>query len=296
MRVLITGGTGLLGKALIDNSNNQIEIIATYVGKYNMQDNDQVKYLQLDVRDKSGYINLFKNIKPDITVHTAGIGSPDFAEKNRELVWDINLNGTQNILDMCEKFDSKFIFISSNGIYDGQNAPYSEEDKAEPVNYYGEVKLKGEEITKKAKIPFVIVRPILMYGWHYPFERSNIVTQSILKLQNQEIIHAYDDVYIKPLLNYSCATAIWKTINENNFGVFNIAGADRVSIHQLVTKAAEIFNLNKALVIPVQQGYFNELAKRPCDTSFKTDKMEKILGVKPLTLEDGLITMRETQQ
>ena len=60
MRVLITGGSGLLGKALID-SNHHYEILATYVGNYNMQDNDQVKYLQLDVRDKSGYINLFKN-------------------------------------------------------------------------------------------------------------------------------------------------------------------------------------------------------------------------------------------
>ncbi len=60
MRVLVTGGTGLLGKALIDNSNNRIEIIATYVGNYTMQDNNQVKYFQLDVRDKSGHINLFK--------------------------------------------------------------------------------------------------------------------------------------------------------------------------------------------------------------------------------------------
>jgi dTDP-4-dehydrorhamnose reductase len=293
MRVLVTGGTGLLGKALSDTCDNQIEITATYVGNYNMRDSDKVKYLQLDVRDKYGYTELFKNFKPDITIHAAGIGSPDFAENNRELVRDINLNGTRNILDMCNKFDSKFVFISSNGIFDGNNAPYSEEDKAEPVNYYGEVKLEGEEITKKTKIPFVIVRPILMYGWQYPFERANIVTQSLSSLQNQEIVHAYDDVYSKPLLNYSCANAIWKIIHENKLGVYNIAGADRVNVYQLITKAAEIFNLNKSLIIPVQQGYFNELTKRPCDTSFNTDKMEKELGIKPLSLDEGLSLMKQ---
>jgi len=292
MRVLITGGTGLLGKALLYDCNNQIEIIATYVGNYSMQDSGQIKYLQLDVRDKAGYMDLFKKFRPDTTVHTAGIGSPDFAENNRELVRDINLNGTGNILDMCNKFNSKFIFISSNGIYDGQKAPYSEEDNAEPVNYYGEVKLQGEEITKKAKVPFAIVRPILMYGWQYPFERSNIVTQSILKLQNQEVVHAYDDVYAKPLLNHSCAKAVWKIIEENKYGVYNIAGADRVNIYQLITKTAEIFNLNKSLILPVQQGYFNELTKRPRDTSFKTDRMEKELGIEPLALDEGLSMMK----
>jgi dTDP-4-dehydrorhamnose reductase len=285
MRVLMTGGTGLLGKALSYSCDNQTEITATYIGNYNMEDSEKVKYLQLDVRDKDGYTDLFKNFKPDITIHAAGIGSPDFAENNRELVRDINL-------DMCNKYDSKFVFISSNGIFDGNNAPYSEEDKAEPVNYYGEVKLEGEEITKKTRIPFVIVRPILMYGWQYPFERANIVTQSLSKLQNQEMVHAYNDVYAQPLLNYSCAKAIWKIIRENKVGVYNIAGAERVNIYQLITKVAEVFNLDKRLIIPVQQGYFNELAKRPPDTSFNTDKMEKELGLKPLSLDEGLSLMK----
>jgi dTDP-4-dehydrorhamnose reductase len=296
MKVLITGGTGLLGKALLESCISQIEIIATYVGNYCMQDNDHVKYFKLDIRDKNGYINLFKDYKPEVTIHTAGIGSPDFAEQNRTLVSEINLNGTKNIIENCERNNSKLIFISSNGIYDGRNAPYAEEDKAEPVNYYGTIKLKGEEITKKAKIPLVIVRPILMYGWHYPFERSNIVTQSISKLQKGEIVYAYEDVYVNPLLNFSCATSIWKIVNENKIGDYNIGGADRVSIHQLVSKVAEIFNLNKALVAPVRQGYFNELVERPQDTSLKTDKMEKELGIKPLTLDDGLRFMRERQK
>jgi len=296
MKVLITGGTGLLGKALLESCSSRIEIIATYFGNYCMQDNDQVKYVKLDIRDKNGYINLFKDYKPEMTVHTAGIGSPDFAEKNKELVSQINLGGTKSIIENCERFNSKFIFISSNGIYDGRNAPYAEEDKAEPVNYYGIIKLKGEEITKKATIPAIIVRPILMYGWHYLFERSNIMTQSISKLQKGEIVYAYDDVYVNPLLNINCAASIWKIVNENKIGDYNIGGADRVSIHQFVSKAAKIFNLNEALVVPVQQGFFNELVERPRDTSLKTAKMENELGIKPLTLDDGLIFVRETQK
>lgn len=292
MKVLITGSTGLLGKSLIEKCANDIEILATYVGTYQMEENKRVRYFNLDIRDKGGYRNLFEKSRPDVTVHLAGIGSPDFAENNRELVKDINLNGTKNIIQLCEEFNSKFIFVSSNGIYDGDKAPYSEEDNAEPINYYGEIKLKGEEVTRKANVPFSIVRPILMYGWQYPFERSNIVTHSIVKLINNESVHVYNDVYVMPLLNHSCAKAIWKVIIEDKYGVYNIAGADRVSIYELIIKVAEIFKLDKTLVFPVQQGFFNELTKRPRDTSFKTDKMEKELGIRPLPLEEGLLFMK----
>ena len=292
MRVLITGASGLLGKALVEN-NKQHEIIATYVGNYTMQDHGCLQYFKLDIRDRFGYAKLFKQYQPQVTIHTAGIGSPDFAEQNKALVSDINLNGTKNIAENCERFNSKLIFISSNGIYDGHQAPYGENDRAEPVNYYGVIKLKGEEAIKETRIPHAIVRPILMYGWNYPFERANIVTQSILKLQQSEKVYAYDDVYVNPLFNNSCAEVIWKMINDDKICDYNIGGADRVSIYQLIYKMAEIFNLNKSLAVPVEQGYFNELVARPRDTTLKTAKMEKELGIKPLPLDEGLTLMRD---
>ena len=295
MKILITGGTGLLGKALIENRNNNDEIISTYIGRYTVDDCEGVRYFKLDIRDLEKHIQIFRDFKPEIVIHTASIGSPDYAEKHRKETKDVNIIGTQTILSICEQFHARFVYISSNGIYDGEKAPYGEESYAEPINYYGEVKLQAETITKRAKTQHSIVRPILMYGWNYPFERSNIVTQTIMKLQMGEAMYAYDDVYANPLFNNSCAMAIWEIIKKDKYDVFNIAGAERVSIYQLLKKVAEIFTLDKNLIKPVQQGFFNELVKRPRDTSLKTDKMEKILGIKPLKLEDGLIVMRETQ-
>jgi dTDP-4-dehydrorhamnose reductase len=296
MRILITGGTGLLGKALIENRSNNHEIMAIYLGNYTIENCEGVKYLQLDIRDLEGCIRIFRDFKPEIVIHTASIGSPDYAEKNRKETKDVNVMGTQNILSICEQFGAKFIYISSNGIYDGERAPYGEESNAEPINYYGEVKLQAETVTKQAKIQHALVRPILMYGWNHLFERSNIVTQAILKLQKNELMHAYDDVYVNPLFNYSCATAIWTIIKREKYDVFNIAGAERVSIYQLLGKVAEIFNLDGNLIKPVQQGFFNELVKRPKDTSFKTEKMEKELDLKPLSLDEGLRLMKELKK
>lgn len=296
MKILITGGTGLLGKALIETVDSNYEIVATYLGNYDVEDTHQVKYTKLDTRDKAGYEYLFRDFKPKVVIHTASIGSPDYAEKNKELTWEVNVGGTQNILFICERFDAKFIYISSNGIYDGTKAPYGEKDEAKPINYYGQTKLEGERIVQKARIPYAMVRPILMYGWPHSFERGNIVTFALSKLEQCEVVNAYGDVYLNPLFNHSCAEAIWKIVKEEKYDVFNIAGAERVTIYKLIQEAAYVFKLNLDLIKPVQQGFFNELVKRPSDTSYKTEKMEKELGIKPLSLKEGLRIMRETRR
>ncbi|MFA5148600.1 MAG: NAD(P)-dependent oxidoreductase [Candidatus Omnitrophota bacterium] len=295
MRILITGGTGLLGKALIEEGGRSREITATYIGNYDIADPGGVKYRKLDLKDTEGYGRLFRESKPEVVIHTAGLGSPDYVEKNREESWQVNVKGTQDIVDLCEEYGSKFIYISSNGIYDGGHAPYSEGSEALPINYYGVLKLEGEQATRKAAVPYAIVRPILMYGWNHPFERGNIVTIALSKLKKGEEFSAYDDVYSTPLYVKSCAGAIWKIIDTGKYDVFNIGGAERVSVYGLIVKAAEVFGYDTALVKPVKQGHFNEFTKRPVDTSFNTDKMRKALGIEPLSVGEGMRKMKEAR-
>jgi len=295
MRILITGGTGLLGLALVDTANADYEISATYVGDYTQSDTDRVKYVKLDIRNIEGHSRLFREFKPEAVIHTAGVGSPDQAEKHKEETEKINIDGIRNIINHCEAHRSKFIYISSNGIYDGQNAPYKEEVEASPINYYGEIKLEGERLTRGCAVPHAIVRPILMYGWNHPFERPNIVTFAISQLKKGAKVFAYDEVYVTPLFARNCAEAIWKIIEKGKYETFNIGGSQRASVYELVRNAAGIFGLDANLVLPVKQGFFSELVKRPRDTSYDTEKMRKVLGVKPLSINEGLMLMKKSK-
>ncbi len=295
MKILITGGTGLLGRALVTSADSSYEIVSTFAGDYQILDTPQIIYKKLDIRDREGYFQLLRDFKPEVTIHTAGMSNPDYVEKNNKEAWETNVGGTQNIIKACEESGSKFIYISSNAIYNGSRAPYREEDKADPVNYYGKIKLECEEVTKESNIIWAIVRPILMYGWNHAFERPNIVTTGISRLRKKEKFFVYDDVYYTPLYYYSCAEAIWKIIEKNKFEVFNVAGKDRLSIYGLMKGVAEVFKLEQSLLIPVQQGFFQELVKRPKDTSYNTAKMESVLGLKPLEIRQGLGLMRQEE-
>jgi dTDP-4-dehydrorhamnose reductase len=290
--ILITGGTGLLGKALIERAPKGTNIIGTYSKNHQPDVGNYTKFVKADILDAQSYIKLFKEFSPDVVIHAASIGSPDFAEKNKQLTWNVNVQGTKTILELCIKSGAELIFTSSNGIYDGDHAPYGEDDVAKPLNYYGVTKLEAEKLIKSDKIKTAVVRPILMYGWPYPNERSNIVTLAVSKLKNNEQFHAYDDTFCNPVYSRFCADVIWKIIDTGKFDTYNVAGAERASIFGLLTQAAEVFGLDKDLLVPEKQGYFKELVKRPTDTSYKTEKISKKLGMKPLTIKEGLEKMK----
>jgi dTDP-4-dehydrorhamnose reductase len=295
MKVLITGGTGLLGQALIETSDSDTDICATYTGSYSIPGRKGLAYLNIDVRDKKAMDDLFHSFGPDVVIHTASIGSPDYAEKNRDITWEINVTGTKNIAVLCKEAGIRMVYSSSNGIYDGQKAPYAEDDEALPVNYYGQTKLKGEKVVRESGALAAIVRPILMYGWNSPFERQNVVTMALAKLAKGEKVFVYSDVYSKPLFSRSCSEVIWKIIKTGKYEDFNVGGAERLSVYELVVKAAEVFGLDKGMVVPVSQGFFNELVPRPKDTSYDTSKMENVLGIKPMNLETGLDIMKKVR-
>ena len=294
-RVLITGGTGLLGKSLIDRCEGRYDVFATYMGDYEVSGRNLVAYCKADVTEFSGNDRIFKDFLPEVVIHTASIGSPDFAERNQELTWRINVEGTENILSLCRKYNSRFIYISSNGIYDGEHAPYGEEDVARPINYYGVVKLEGEKRTLASGVVSAIVRPILLYGWNHSFERPNIVTMALEKLSRGEAIEVYEDVVSNPLYVEDCANGILRIIERGRYGIFNLAGKDRVSIYGLIRKTAGVFGMDASLVHPVRQGHFNELVARPRDTSYTTEKMERELMLKPSGIEEGLTRMKQQQ-
>ncbi|HVO67119.1 MAG TPA: sugar nucleotide-binding protein, partial [Syntrophales bacterium] len=166
-----------------------------------------------------------------------------------------------------------------------------EDDMAIPVNFYGEIKLEGEKVTKSSKVISAVIRPNILYGWHHPSERSNIVTLALDKVARNEKFMAFDDVYVMPLFVGECANTIFKIVQMEQYETFNIAGRDRVSIYEFIKKAVKIFGLNESLVFPVGQQYFNGLVPRPIDTSYRTDKMERVLLTTPIGIEEGLSRM-----
>jgi dTDP-4-dehydrorhamnose reductase len=289
--VLITGGTGLLGKGMEETAPSGWKIFGVHQRPYAVEDS-RAKHLVLDIRDKIAVDRLFKRQKFDIVVHAAGIASVDYVEKHYAESLESNLVGTLNITSACRRADIPLIYVSTNAVFDGRKPPYNEADPVNPVNKYGRIKVECERLVRETLEHYTILRPILMYGWNHAVTRPNPATWIYEKLMRGEAIDMVDDVTENPLYNIECGRLLWAIAAKRPAGVVHAAGSDAFNRYQFARKVAEVFGLDAALIRKVSSKHFPGIAARPPNTTLSTRRMERELGIKPVRLEDGLRAMK----
>jgi dTDP-4-dehydrorhamnose reductase len=293
LNIFITAGSGLLGKALLETYPNEYKLSATYFSNKPDSFSGNINFFKLNITNRAEVLKYIRIIKPDVIIHTAAIGNVDFCEKNKDISWVTNVDGTKNIIEAARECGSKIIYISSNAVFDGNKPPYKEEDEINPLSYYGETKAICERLVKYSGLKSVIIRAILMYGWHNSSERQNMVTWILDSISKGIPLKIVDDIYSNPLLSLNCADAIWAVIKKEKTGIFHVAGSDCLSRYDFALKIAEIFDLDKSMLSPVPNSYFTEIASRPSNTCFCIDKMEQELMIKSIGIEEGLRILKD---
>jgi dTDP-4-dehydrorhamnose reductase len=291
MNILVTGGSGLLGKGLFETRKQGVFLQSVHLHNYQLSRN-MGDHCPLDIRSKKCVDQLFDRHKFEVVIHAAGIASVDYVKNNYAESLESNIVGTLNISSACRKSGAYLIYISSNAVFDGLSAPYAETSTPNPINEYGEIKLECERLIEKTLHNACIIRPILMYGWNHPTGRSNPVTWVLEKLRSGQKINMVDDVWENPLYNRTCGEALWRAIEMRPSGKVHLAGADVLNRFELAKMTAEVFGLDAGLISAVKSTSFPNLAKRPPNTTFSTNKMQELLGVQPESIRAGLEDMK----
>jgi len=229
-------------------------------------------------------------INPDVIIHCAAIVNVDECEINKRVAEVLHRDVTAILA--CYKSDStRFIYISTDSVFDGQKGSYTEKDVPNPINYYAKTKRDGEIVVLENNHNGVVIRTNI-YGCHLENGKS-LVEWAIDNLKQGKSIIGFNDVYFNPVYAKQVAEVIKEIIPTKYFkGILNVTSKEYCSKYEFLLSIARQFNFNTELITKASVKQLQFLAPRPLNTTLNANLLRSVLG-KVLTLQDGLAALKK---
>ncbi len=247
IKVAITGSSGLVGSRIIELLHDNIQFIPILQSK-------------VDITDKNQLWQEMKNLEFDLFLHLAAYTNVDQAENEKDLVFKVNRNGTQNVFDVVTQKGKKCIYISTDFVFDGITPPFTESSSPNPISEYGKSKYEGEKIVLGKAM---IVR--ISYPYRKAFEHKTDFMRGIKNLlEKKQSLSMVSDSLMTPTFIDDIAYSLQYLMNNFSPEVFHIVGSTALSPYEAALAIADFNRLDSTLIRPVSYSeYFKGKAKRP---------------------------------
>jgi dTDP-4-dehydrorhamnose reductase len=214
MKIVILGAGGRLGAALLREYREKHDVAGFSHAHLDLATLD-------DVRQRLGAMNF------DVLINAAAFTNVDACETERARAFLINAEAPGILAEICNAKDAKLIHFSTDYVFDGEKrAPYTEEDQANPISFYGESKLAGEKNVLAAKNGHVVVR----VSWVFGPDRPSFIDAMIKRAQQDENIDAVSDKFSTPTYTHDLARMLPQFFDRAvEGGILHFANAGKCS-------------------------------------------------------------------
>ena len=228
MRVLLTGASGFLGRRVrreLRQKKHEVFCYDVRLG-YNILYPDQIE-------------NTILNWKPDVIIHLAALADLNIFKQKPEVGYELNVVGTRNILNMCQKYNLRLLFASTCCCYGNNNVhPSKEESPLAPTEPYAKSKKESEEEILKVGLPHCCMRLATFYG---PEMRGALAPAIFLdKAHKNDTIEIHGDGKQTRTLTYvdDIVSGIVTILeSEPKYTIINVTTEDTISVNQMVELA-----------------------------------------------------------
>jgi dTDP-4-dehydrorhamnose reductase len=287
-KILIIGASGLVGGCLLDYFGPRA------LGTGNANTAARTGLIACDITDPAQANAVVAYSGADVIVHTAAYAHVDGCERNPELSRAVNVDGTRNVANACSDAGVRYIFLSTDYVFDGEAGPHRIGESFAPLNVYGRHKVEAEEIVAGTVEDHAIVRSCNLYGWQ-PGGKNFVMAVYQLGLEGKPMRVPVDQ-FGSPTLAEDMANAVDVLASSDQTGVFHFAGCDYVNRLEWAQRAAEAFKLEPSFITGVETSELAQPAPRPLYGGLDSSDSCSRLGVAFRGVGGGLAAMREAMR
>ena len=291
-KALIFGSNGLLGQSLIRRFAPEFDIVGASIESDNYNEHIEMIYQPIDMAVRSDMHEFLTDIQPDLIINAAAYTDVDKCEEEREKCWNANVRAVENIVESNLNKKTIIVHISTDYVFDGDNAPYREKDKPNPRGNYARSKMAAENIIRAGHFEYLIIRTQVLYGTGNRL-RLNFVTWVIDQLKNNKKTRVVTDQIGNPTYNHDVSEGIYRLLKTNNFGIYHVSGSESISRYDFALKIAKVFDLKKELIESSTTSRLEQKAPRPANSTFVLDKLYNNIGWLPHNAESGLRLLKK---
>ncbi|PJZ86284.1 SDR family oxidoreductase [Leptospira harrisiae] len=273
VKYLLTGATGFVGSFFRSKLDSKNSVFTSRSGGEGIQ--------SLDLTNLNDLTSFFAQYKPAILFHIAGNKDVNFCEKYPEEARKVNVLATSYLVELCKQYETKFVYLSTDYVFDGHKGNYKETDLPNPSSEYGKMKLESEKIIESSGIEHIIIRSGALYG-----KNGKFYQWAVSSLREGVEIEALTDSFFTPTLLDDLFEITLKLLSSNFNGIVHIVGKNKVSRLQMISKIADSLGISNPKLKPIsiaESGLFF----LP-DLSLCPDKLNQELNIYTHSLEEGL--------
>lgn len=284
MKILITGVCGLLGSHLAALLSQKHTVIGT--DRHPWWGDFPLQVIQADLAEPAAADRLVHAAQPETLIHCAAMANVDACEKDPASALKANAGVTRDLIRVVAA-GCRVVYISTDGLFQGDRPFVDEQTPPAPKTAYGRSKLEGEREVLKSGRPHLVVRTNF-YGWSSG--RKKTFGEWLYEgLRTRQPITLFEDFFFTPIYVADLAENLAVLLEGGHQGIFHLAGKDRLSKYQFGAQLAQEggFSLEAVRVGSLDEADF--LAARPRDMSLSSDRFVRETGTPLPQVRDGLV-------
>lgn len=264
--ILVTGSNGQVGKELQQLADRYPQYRFVFASREDME------------LHHFGLVeNFFIATKPQYCINCAAYTAVDKAENEQDMAMLVNGEAVGNLASVCKKYQTKFIHISTDYVFDGESeTPYKEDDATGPINTYGKSKLLGEQLCIKEDADAVIIRT----SWVYSSFGHNFVKTMMRLMNERNELNVVADQIGSPTYAADLAKAILDIICSGKWeaGIYHYSNEGKISWFEFAQAIKEITG-SKAVIHPIETAQYPTPARRPHYSLLNKNKIKTTYAV-----------------